>query len=137
MKKTSPHRISTEATSDKIKLVNDIDLNALFNLNYNFDLLKGIIETLLKNQGSLQRQLDELYSSNDDKDKLINKMENEIKILKEIKVNTADYRNLESEVEKIQNHFKQIDKKIDGCKFIIFIMQYIIIFIVFSTEANK
>lgn len=125
MKKTSPHRISTEATSDKIKLVNDIDLNALFNLNYNFDLLKGIIETLLKNQGSLQRQLDELYSSNDDKDKLINKMENEIKILKEIKVNTADYRNLETEVEKIQNHFKQIDKKIDECKFIIFIMQYI------------
>ena len=125
MKKTSPHRISTEATSDKIKLVNDIDLNALFNLNYNFDLLKGIIETLLKNQGSLQRQLDELYSSNDDKDKLINKMENEIKILKEIKVNTADYRNLETEVEKIQNHFKQIDKKIDGCKFFIFIMQYI------------
>ena len=124
MKKTSPHRISTEATSDKIKLVNDIDLNALFNLNYNFDLLKGIIETLLKNQGSIQRQLDELYSSNDDKDKLINKMENEIKILKEIKVNTADYRNLETEVEKIQNHFKQIDKKIDGCK-IIFIMQYL------------
>jgi hypothetical protein len=28
--------------------MNDIDLNALFNLNYNFDLLKGIIEQLLK-----------------------------------------------------------------------------------------
>ena len=56
MKKTSPHRISTEVTSEKIKIVTDIDLNALFNLNYNFDLLKGIIETLLKNQGALQKQ---------------------------------------------------------------------------------
>ena len=71
MKKTSPHRISPEATSDKIKLVNDIDLNALFNLNYNFDLLKGIIEQLLKNQNALQNQIDELYGNNGDKDKRI------------------------------------------------------------------
>ena len=42
--------------SEKIQITNDIDLNALFNLNYNFDLLKGIIEQLLKNQKSLQDQ---------------------------------------------------------------------------------
>lgn len=37
------NRISSEITQEKIKIMNDIDLNALFNLNYNFDLLKGII----------------------------------------------------------------------------------------------
>ena len=100
--KKSPHRISTEVTSEKIKIVNDIDLNALFNLNYNFDLLKGIIETLLKNQGALQKQLDELYSSNEDKDKTIQNIESEIKLLQETTVNINDFKDLKIEVEKIK-----------------------------------
>ena len=122
MKKSSPHRISTEVTSEKIKIVNDIDLNALFNLNYNFDLLKGIIETLLKNQGALQKQLDELYSSNEDKDKIIQDMEADIKSLKETKLNINEFNELKPEIEKMNNHLKQNDKKIEECKFIIFII---------------
>ena len=121
MKKSSPHRISTEVTSEKIKIVNDIDLNALFNLNYNFDLLKGIIETLLKNQGALQKQLDELYSSNEDKDKIIQDLEADIKSLRETKVNINDFNEIKPEIEQINNHLKQNDKKIKECKFIIFI----------------
>ena len=42
------------------KEYNNADLNELFNFSYNFDLLKGIIETLLKNQNNLQRQLDSM-----------------------------------------------------------------------------
>ena len=118
--KKSPHRISTEVTSEKIKIVNDIDLNALFNLNYNFDLLKGIIETLLKNQGALQKQLDELYSSNEDKDKTIQNIESEIKLLQETTVNINDFKDLKIEVEKINNHVKQNDKKIEECNFIFY-----------------
>ena len=121
MKKSSPHRISTEVTSEKIKIVNDIDLNALFNLNYNFDLLKGIIETLLKNQGALQKQLDELYSSNEDKDKIIQDLEADIKSLRETKVNINDFNEIKPEIEQINNHLKQNDNKIEECKFIIFI----------------
>ena len=118
--KKSPHRISTEVTSDKIKLVNDIDLNALFNLNYNFDLLKGIIETLLQNQGALQRQLDDMYASNEEKDKTIEKMEEDIKLLKDAKINRTEFKKLTTEVENIQSHLKQDDKRIDECKFILF-----------------
>ena len=117
--KKSPDRISAEVTSDKIKLVNDIDLNSLFNLNYNFDLLKGIIETLLQNQGALQRQFDDLYTSNDEKDKLIEKMQDEINTLKETKTNCSDFKNLENEVEHIKDHLKQGDKKIEECKYIL------------------
>jgi len=123
--KKSPHRISTEVTSDKIKIVNDIDLNALFNLNYNFDLLKGIIETLLKNQGAIQNQLDEMYTSNEDKDKLIENMQNEIKFLKENTVKKIDFEKLESEVSDIKQHLKKSDKNIEECKFITFIIHYI------------
>ena len=39
---------------------NNADLNELFNFSYNFDLLKGIIETLLKNQNNLQKQVDSM-----------------------------------------------------------------------------
>ena len=120
MKKSSPHRISTEVTSEKIKIVNDIDLNALFNLNYNFDLLKGIIETLLKNQGALQKQLDELYSSNEDKDKIIQDLEADIKSLKETKLYINEFNELKPEIEKMNNHLKQNDKKIEECNFIFY-----------------
>ena len=126
MKKTSPHRISTEVTSEKIKIVTDIDLNALFNLNYNFDLLKGIIETLLKNQGALQKQLDELYSSNEEKDNAIQNLEKEIKILKDTTVSRDNFKALSSVVDQINNYLKQNDKKIDECNLII-IYNYIIL----------
>ena len=119
MKKSSPHRISTEVTSEKIKIVKDIDLNGLFNLNYNFDLLKGIIETLLQNQGAIQNQLDDLYSSNEEKDKQIQHMEGEIKSLKETTVNIYSFNDLRTEVENINNHLKISDKKIEECNHII------------------
>ena len=97
MKNNSPHRISTEITTEKIKIMNDIDLNALFNLNYNFDLLKGIIEQLLKNQNALQNQIDDLYGLGSDKDKRIELLEKEIKYLKETYVNKNDIKSLEDE----------------------------------------
>ena len=125
MKKSSPHRISTELTSEKIKIVNDIDLNALFNLNYNFDLLKGIIETLLKNQEAIQKQLDEIYSSNYEKDKELENIEKQIKLVKEISIDRGTFKNLESEVEQIKEHLKQTHKKIEECK--IFSLNYIIL----------
>ena len=42
-KKKSSNRLSTEMTSEKIKIIKDIDLNSIFKLNYNFDVLKGLI----------------------------------------------------------------------------------------------
>ena len=116
MKKSSPHRISTEITSEKIKIVNDIDLNSLFNLNYNFDLLKGIIETLLKNQEAIQKQLDEVYSSNFDKNKEMENIEKQIKYIKDIYIDKGTFMKLESEVDKIKEHLNKTDKRIDECK---------------------
>ena len=34
-----PERVSTELITEKINIIKDIDLNTLFNLNYNFDPL--------------------------------------------------------------------------------------------------
>ena len=73
---------------------NNTDLNELFNFSYNFDLLKGIIEKLLKNQQTLQKQLDTIKESH-----------NELKLLK-------------NELKTAQKEIKQINEifQIDGGK---------------------
>ena len=109
-----PNIISTEMNSEKIQITNDIDLNALFNLNYNFDLLKGIIEQLLKNQKSLQDQINDLFGANGDKDKRIENLEKEVKYLKETYVNKSDLQQIK---EKLKVH----DKLIEESKLYIFI----------------
>jgi hypothetical protein len=116
MKNNSPHRISTEITSEKIKIMNDIDLNALFNLNYNFDLLKGIIEQLLKNQNALQNQIDELFGINGDKDKRIDSLEKEVKYLKETYVNKTELKAIETDLKSIKEHLKKHDIQIEESK---------------------
>ena len=108
-----PHRISTEITSEKIKIMNDIDLNALFNLNYNFDLLKGIIEQLLKNQNSLQNQIDELYGHNGDKDKRIEALEKEVKYIKETYVNKSQLKAIEIDLKEIKERLRKHDIQIE------------------------
>jgi hypothetical protein len=120
MKNNSPHRISTEITSEKIKIMNDIDLNALFNLNYNFDLLKGIIEQLLKNQNSLQNQIDELFGINGDKDKRIENLEKEVKYLKETYVNKSELKEIQTDLKQIKEKLKVHDKLIEESKLYIF-----------------
>ena len=120
MKNNSPHRISTEITSEKIKIMNDIDLNALFNLNYNFDLLKGIIEQLLKNQNSLQNQIDELFGNNGDKDKRIENLEKEVKYLKETYVNKSVLKAIETDLKLIKEKLKTHDYQIEESKLFIY-----------------
>ena len=116
MKNNSPHRISTEITTEKIKIMNDIDLNALFNLNYNFDLLKGIIEQLLKNQNALQNQIDELYGNNGDKDKRIENLEKEVQYLKETYVTKTDIKGIEDDLKEIKERLQKHDVQIEESK---------------------
>ena len=117
MKNNSPHRISTEINSEKIKIMNDIDLNALFNLNYNFDLLKGIIEQLLKNQNALQNQIDELFGNNGDKDKRIEQLEKEVKYLKETYVSKTELKVIEDDLKEIKEHLQKHDIQIEESKY--------------------
>ena len=64
---------------------NNTDLNELFNFSYNFDLLKGIIEKLLKNQQKLQKQIDSMK----DEQKELKLLKNDLNKKKEelIKIN--------------------------------------------------
>jgi len=54
---------------------NELDLNQLFNLSYNFDLLKGVIDALVKNQKSVNKRLADLEEQNNQKEEKINSLE--------------------------------------------------------------
>jgi hypothetical protein len=47
-------------TYSSVNLETEIDLNSLFTLSYNFDLLKGVIEALVKNQKANNQKLMDL-----------------------------------------------------------------------------
>lgn len=50
----------------------DIDLNSLFSLNYNFDLLKTILAELLANNKMLNKHIDDLNKKIDSNEKKFN-----------------------------------------------------------------
>jgi hypothetical protein len=60
------------ATYSTVNLDGNIDLNSLFNLTYNFDLLKGVIDALVKSQKSTNQKLIDIEEKVTDKDKIIN-----------------------------------------------------------------
>ena len=46
-------------TYTNVNIEGNIDLNSLFNLSYNFDLLKGVLEALLKQQKATNQKLND------------------------------------------------------------------------------
>lgn len=56
----------------------DIDLNSLFNLTYNFDLLKQTLEKILKNQKNHSENIKDLQEKIIEKDKKIFEIENKL-----------------------------------------------------------
>jgi hypothetical protein len=102
----SPHRISSELTSEKIKIIKDIDLNSLFNLSYNFDLLKGLIEHLLTNQQKLQNQIDEMYQKDCDRDKHTNALLDDMKLIKETYVDKDTFNPVLIDVNNMKDKIR-------------------------------
>ena len=112
----SPHRISTELTSEKIKIINDIDLNSLFNLSYNFDLLKGIIETMLTNEQKLQNQLDEIYAKDCNRDKDLSNLIKEVKKIKESYIDKNSFKIVLDSINEMRGHIKKHDDQLSDSK---------------------
>lgn len=56
----------------------EIDLNSIFNLNYNFDLLKNIIDALIKNQKEQQKAINNIKSDSEKKNNIIYSLQKEV-----------------------------------------------------------
>ena len=91
---------------------NNTDLNELFNFSYNFDLLKGIIEKLLKNQQTIQKQLDAMKEDN----KELKILKNELNTTKEQMKEINEILQIDGNNENIKGEDKDMDKYIDKDK---------------------
>lgn len=78
----------------------EIDLNQLFNLNYNFDLLKSLIANLLKSNKSNELQIEELKDRLDSKDKQVSNLESKL------------VSNIRSLGEKMEEKTKEIEENV-------------------------
>lgn len=56
----------------------EIDLNSIFNLNYNFDLLKNIIDALIKNQKEQQKAINDIKNDSEKKNNIIYSLQKEV-----------------------------------------------------------
>ena len=101
---------------DSITIFSDVDLNALFNFSYNFDLLKGIIGTLLKNQQNLQKQIELANSINHEQDKTIIALRNEIIDIKEKYTLRDDFVEIKDQMKKINEIFPVYDEELAKSK---------------------
>ena len=85
----------------------EIDMNSLFNFNYNFDILKFVIEGLIKSQKNLEEQLILISNDNFEKGKMISSIEKE---LIEIKLNQEKEPNKVKELLERQDTLKKKSK---------------------------
>lgn len=103
---------------DKISIYNEVDLNALFNFSYNFDLLKGIIGTLLKNQQNLQKQIEFANYLNNEQDKTITSLRNEIKEIQEKYTLKQDFMEVKDQIKKVNEIYSVYDEELAKSKLI-------------------
>ncbi len=52
---------------------NSLDLNSLFNLNYNFDILKTVIQNIMSSNKSTNQKLNDLIEKIEKKDNIISR----------------------------------------------------------------
>lgn len=67
-------------TSVNINLDANFDLNSVFTLQYNFDMLKAILESLLKTQRDNNQKIKDFENRLDEKDRRITQMQNDLDI---------------------------------------------------------
>ena len=112
MEKDKNTMVLKDISPDNITIVDNLDLNTLFNLSYNFDILKGIISTILKNQESLQMQIEKEKKVNRDQYKTIESLKSNIISIKEKYISKETFDEAQNHVDKIKLKMNQIDEKL-------------------------
>ena len=94
---------------DRIQIYNDVNLNDLFHFSCNFDLLKGIIGALLKNQQNLQKQMEFANYEKNERDKTIELLKNEIINIKEKYTTREDFVKIKDQMNKVNEIYRVFD----------------------------
>ncbi len=97
---------------ENITIVENLDLNALFNLTYNFDLLKGIISTILKNQDTLKKQIENERRKNNEQNRIIESLKSNIALIKENFMTKEIFAPTKFQIDDMNIKTVQLEEKI-------------------------
>ena len=114
--------ILTDFESGAISLSNSSDLNGLFNFNYNFDLLKEVLTTVIKNQINLKNRLEE---KGVEQQQIMNLLKTDIIQIKQsqkekndnFNFSKNDYDNLVKKINNLENQISKINEELDKSKY--------------------
>ena len=115
--------ILTDFETGITTLSNNSDLNNIFNFTYNFDLLKEVLSTVIKNQVNLKNQLDERYKVHN---QIMESLKGEIIEIKQaqgqfetkdsFKITQEDYDKLNERINNFEIKISQINDELDKSK---------------------
>ena len=113
--------ILTDFDTGIISLSKNSELDNIFNFSYNFDLLKEVLSTVIKNQISLKNQLDEKYEQQSQISKSLKDEIEEIKQSQSIKKGTftikqGDFDRLNNRINSFQKQISHINEELDKSK---------------------
>ena len=106
--------ILTDFETGAVKLSNKSDLNNIF--TFNFDFLKEILETIIKNQISLQKQFEEKSNSHDKNIEILNNKFIEFNNIKQKEINSFSLEELNNRLDKLEKNIGQINEELDKSK---------------------
>ena len=104
-------KLSPNKTKNNQKEIPIFDLNQIFKINfsYNFDLLKGLLESLIKNQQETQK---DLLKSKKESEMKINELERKIIDMKILISDPKYIQDLETEKEKLKEKSEKMKMKV-------------------------
>ena len=102
-------KIVKDISTGYFAMVKELDLNELFKFTYNFDLLKGLITSILKNQESLKNQIEKEKEKNNEQNTIIENLKNDIESMQE-KFMTKESAKVQ--INDINNKINNIDEEI-------------------------
>ena len=104
-------KLSPNKTKNNKKEIPIYDLNQIFKINfsYNFDLLKGLLESLIKNQQETQK---DLLKSKKESEMKINELESKIIDMKILISDPKHIQDLETEKEKLKEKSEKMKMKV-------------------------
>ena len=115
--------ILTDFETGIATLSTNSDLNNIFNFSYNFDLLKEVLSTIIKNQVNLKNQLDERYKVQSQifeslKGEIIEIKQNQgqFKTKDSFKITQEDYDKINERINDFEIKISQINDELDRSK---------------------
>ena len=115
-----PDIFLTDFETGIVSLSKNSDLNNILNFTYNFDLLKNVLSTIIKNQNNLKKEYDEKFQAQSEEIELL-KQELE-KINEEngpkgrLRVSKNDFNELKGKVNDFEDKLTQINEDKDQSK---------------------